>query len=79
MNHDISHCSGMDILIEPEFIRNKKKPFVKGRIVCPKKDTCHRHIAWLDLMKSNESIMVSMTFPADCINENYKLYWEDKE
>lgn len=32
-----------------------------------------------DLMKSNESIIVSMTFPADCINENYNLYWKDKK
>lgn len=41
MNHDISHCSGTDILVESEMIRDKEKPFVKGRIVCPKRDTCY--------------------------------------
>lgn len=79
MNHDISHCSGMDILIESEFIRNKEKPFVKGRIVCPKRDTCYRYKAYLDIPNIKDQTLFSMILAQGCVENNYNLYWEDKE
>lgn len=79
MNHDISHCSGMDILIESELIRDKEKPFVKGRIICPKRDTCYRYKAYLDMPNVKDKTLFTMVLAQGCIENNYDLYWEDKE
>ena len=79
MNHDISHCSGMDILIESELIRDKDKPFVKGRVICPKRDTCYRYKAYLDIQNVKDQTLFSMILPQGCVENKYNLYWEDKE
>ena len=79
MNHDISHCSGTDILIESKIIRDKEKPFVKGRIVCPKRDTCHRYKAYLDIPNVKDQTLFSMILAQGCVENNYNLYWEEKE
>lgn len=63
MNHDIAHCIGEN---------RAKYPYEP----CPKKDTCHRYIASQDILLP---AVVSWILPMGCINENYKLYWEEKE
>lgn len=49
---------------------------------CLKKETCHRYKAWLDFSKYHEetgSRLISMTTSEGCIENNYSLYWEEKE
>lgn len=79
MNHDISHCSGMDILVESKMIKDKEKPFVKGRVVCSKRDTCYRYKAYIDIPNVKDQILFSMILAQGCVEDNYNLYWEDKE
>ena len=79
MNHDITHCSGTDILIESEIIKNKERPFVKGRIICPMRDTCHRYKAYLDIPNVKNQTLFSMIFAQGCAEHGYDLYWEDRE
>lgn len=62
MNHDIAHCIGEN---------RAKYPYEP----CPKKDTCHRYIASQDILLP---AIVDWILPMGCINENYKLYWEEK-
>lgn len=76
MNHDLSHCSSEDIIIEHD---DKDKPFVKGRIVCPKRDTCHRYKAYLDIPNVTVIALFSMIMAQECVENNYNLYWEDEE
>jgi hypothetical protein len=76
MNHDLSHCSSEDIIIEHD---DKDKPFVKRRVVCPKRDTCHRYKAYLDIPNVKDQTLFSMILAQGCVENNYNLYWEDKE
>lgn len=79
MNHDISHCSGTDILIESKAVKEKKVPFVKERIICPKRDTCYRYKAYLDIPNIKDQILISMIFAQGCTENGYNLYLEDKQ
>ena len=79
MNHDISHCSGTDVLIEERYIKNKKEPFIKARIICDKRDTCYRYKAYLDIENVKDQSLFSMIMPQCCVENNYILYWEDKK
>ena len=70
MNHDITHCSGTDVLF----------PTTKDVIhkTCPKRETCYRYKAYLDL-RNYENSVVSMLFPDCCMTKDYYMYWEDKK
>lgn len=78
MNHDISHCSGMDILVESNDKR-QRKTFVKGMVVCPKRDTCYRYKAYLDIPNVKNQMLFSMILAQGCVEDKYNLYWEDRE
>ncbi len=67
MNHDITHCSGEDILIQND---------TSHRFICPKRNGCRRYQAYKQIP---ENTTVSMTFALECAKDNYNLYWENKE
>jgi hypothetical protein len=71
MNQDIAHCDSdysfptpNGLLIEPRF--------------CFKRDTCKRYKAYRNL-KGDEEFPISFCSAVECIKENYKLYWEEKQ
>lgn len=45
---------------------------------CPKKETCHRYKAYLDIPNVKDRTLFSMVLVQGCIENNYNLYWEDK-
>lgn len=63
MNHDITHCSG-----EYQLAFGIK-------VVCEKRSTCHRYIAYLEA--KNLEWAVSMCYTLDCITKKHALYWEE--
>ena len=68
MNHDITHCSGTNNFLDEN-----------AKIICPKRNTCHRYIAYIDLenyFKNTDSSLVSMTRYDE--NKECKLYWKEK-
>lgn len=79
MNHDITHCSGTDILIESEITKGKEKPFVKEKVICAHRDTCHRYKAYLDIPNVKDQTLFSIMSAKGCIKNGYTLYWEDKK
>lgn len=49
---------------------------------CPKKETCHRYNAWLDFPRYHAitgSTLASMTTSKSCIENNYNLYWKERQ
>ena len=73
MNHDITHCSGTDITFS-----NDKQRFVEGKVICDRRDTCHRYIAYLDLFNIEDSVLVSMNLsPKNCIDNSYDMYLKE--
>ena len=72
MDHDITHCSGTDILFK------KRNAIEAEHIVCDKRETCYRYKAYLDL-ENYKSHLVSMLMAESCVNKNHYMYWEDKE
>lgn len=69
MNHDISHCNAYDLA------------FFAGQpheLYCDKRDTCKHYKAYKEL-KGDEEYPISFCSAVECMKENYKLYWEDKE
>lgn len=66
MNHDITHCIGED---------RTKNPYQP----CPRRDTCHRYLASQDPCLPAVALIIPWVLPMDCINNDYNLYWEDKE
>lgn len=75
MNHVITHCSGEDIAIQHN---SNDKPFTSKRIVCKKRDTCQRYLAYLDLVNC-DSVMIPFAIAQECIEHNFKIYLETKQ
>ena len=46
---------------------------------CPKKETCYRYKAYLDIPNVKDQTLFSMILAQGCVENNYNLYWEDKE
>lgn len=67
MNHDITHCSGHDLM------GTTLKP-----VVCEKRDTCHRYLAYLDAKATNCKLFSSL-MPSYCMNEDHNMYWPEEQ
>lgn len=67
MNHDITHCNGID-----------SRPAGQSTSVdsaCPRRDTCQRYLAHLDTIQHHFETPLYYTDASDCIDTNYKLYY----
>ena len=75
MNHDITHCFGVDVRIG----RDENYNIVPTEhIVCAKRDKCHRYKAYLDLPNIEGCMFAVIGLANDCIDNDYNLYWEEE-